>query len=271
MSNNTKSANLDAGRLDLAVALLRRLAAPGAFARMKAETVQIYSPLNRFTQPLATISAEMLEILRQREWIEARDGEPGGWRISELGRSFLRRQTEDELPFRAQHQLEGRRAGRAAAGECVEHRVNEAETPLGWLLNRCGRDGKSYISREQFDAGEQLRRDFTLAQMTPRVTAAWGMPVSRGARGAPPDPGAMADAVIAAKKRYFSALDAAGPGLAEVAVQICCHLQGLEAAERHLGWPSRSGKVVLSIALDRLAEHYRLAGRSGGKNKLHNT
>jgi hypothetical protein len=34
--------------------------------------------------------------------------------------------------------------------------------------------------------------------------------------------------------------------------------EGLPDAERSLGWPVRSGKLVLRIALDRVADYYRL-------------
>ena len=62
-----------------------------------------------------------------------------------------------------------------------------------------------------------------------------------------------------ARDRVTKALDSLGPGLADVALRVCCFLEGLEACERRMGWSARSGKVVLKIALQRLADHYGLA------------
>jgi hypothetical protein len=39
---------------------------------------------------------------------------------------------------------------------------------------------------------------------------------------------------------------------------VVCAGEGLPIAERALGWPARAGRLVLGIALDRLADHYRL-------------
>lgn len=73
----------------------------------------------------------------------------------------------------------------------------------------------------------------------------------------------MTDMVLAAKQRFSAAMRAAGPGLNDLLFDVCCHLRGLEEAERANGWPTRSAKVVLRIALERLADHYglRIKGR----------
>jgi hypothetical protein len=51
-------------------------------------------------------------------------------------------------------------------------------------------------------------------------------------------------------------LEAVGPGLREILEHVCFAGSALEAAERGLGLPRRSGKMVLKLALQRLAAHY---------------
>ena len=50
----------------------------------------------------------------------------------------------------------------------------------------------------------------------------------------------------------------AGPGLADVLWRVVCAGEALTAAERALEWPSRSAKLVLRFALDRVAGFYRI-------------
>jgi hypothetical protein len=129
---------------------------------------------------------------------------------------------------------------------------NLAESPLGWLL------AHGHVSERQFAAGEQLRTDWERAQLAPRVTADLSAPpTSRTARGAPAplDPTASQ---IAAKRRFESAVAAVGPGLTDILWRVVCAGEAMRDAERALGWPARAGKLVLVMALDRLAAFYRL-------------
>jgi hypothetical protein len=81
--------------------------------------------------------------------------------------------------------------------------------------------------------------------------------VAKGARSAPdaPDP---TTAQIGAKARVDAALAHAGQGLADVLTRTVCLGEGLETAERAMGWPARAGKVVLCLGLDRVADYYRV-------------
>lgn len=138
--------------------------------------------------------------------------------------------------------------------------VTTRESPLAWLARRKDKDGKAMISAVEFAAGERLRADFWFAQMTPRVTVNWsGLLSGGGGKRGSPDHGAdLHDHVMAARDRVSRALAAAGPDLAGMLIDVCCHLKGLESSELQGGWPKRSGKVVLQIGLRQLARHYGL-------------
>lgn len=143
-------------------------------------------------------------------------------------------------------------------------RVEAAESPLSWL--RCHRDrsGEPMISAVQFDAGERLRTDFLFAGMTPRVTVNWmatGGSSGTGGGGIGVD---LRDNVIAAQQRVRRSLAAVSSVSASLLIDVCGHLTGLEEIERTRGWPPRSGKIVLQVALSELARHYRLPGADDG-------
>jgi hypothetical protein len=149
-------------------------------------------------------------------------------------------------------------------------RVNLQESPLVWLARHSSKTGRPLISGTQLAAGEMLRADFTLAHLMPRVTTNYdGMPpASASGRAAPGAGVVMQDGAVAAGERVRRALVAVGPELAGVLIDVCCHLKGLEEAERLASWPQRAGKVVLQLALTRLARHYRLEPDSAPSNRV---
>jgi hypothetical protein len=150
---------------------------------------------------------------------------------------------------------ESEKAGRAVL-------VNTRESPLAWLHRRRNKSGQPQINALQFAAGERLRADLERAHMLPRVTANWSAPVSGTAPGGVATP---TDTAIAARERVDKACRTVGPEFSGLLIDVCGFLKGLEQVEAERGWPSRSAKLLLAMALDRLAAHYGLNvdGRSG--------
>lgn len=164
--------------------------------------------------------------------------------------------------FRAQHLDLAARKIMTETG-AIEVLVNDSESPLAWLARRKGRDGRTMISPNQFIAGERLRADFTRGHLSPRVTSDWSAPTGRS-RTSGGGAGEMTDLVIASRQRVRLAMEACGPEFSGLLMDVCCFLRGLEEVERERGWPLRSAKIVLQLALDRLARHYGLREEARG-------
>jgi hypothetical protein len=128
--------------------------------------------------------------------------------------------------------------------------VNLAESPLSWL------HAHGHLDDRLYDAGERLRADYERAQLAPSVTMRWDPVRVKGGGEAGLSP---SERQIAARSRFDGALKAAGRGLEDVLWRVVCAGETLPVAEKTLGWPARSGKLVLRLALDRVADFYRIA------------
>jgi len=181
------------------------------------------------------VSAQFVETFRRRDWIAPLPGRPQSYGLTDAGSGWIRRALAEDDPFAAQHRIETQRAIAGPDGGMITLTVNDAESPLGWLFRRSGPDGRGLITQWQFQAGERLRADFTLAQINPRLGVDLTAPVVAGRRGAKSE--TLSETVIAAKQRFTRALAAVGPGLSDLLFDVCCHLTGLEAAEKQKGWP----------------------------------
>lgn len=177
----------------------------------------------------------------------------GGWRLlrppAEAG-------TAPPAAGRPSH-IEGRRAVVETDGRTSLKTANLGESPIAWLARRRDASGRPWLTLVEVAAAEKLRDDFVLAGTLGRLTMSWSpAPRSRGGRGPGAEP---AERARAAKDRIARALTAVGPGLREILEHVCFAGTALEAAERALGLPRRSGKAVLKLALARLTAHYGLA------------
>src|SRR6478672_8235676 len=115
--------------------------------------------------------------------------------------------------------------------------VDETESPLAWLARRRGRDGRALIEPHQLQAGERLRADFTVAHLMPRTGMNWESvtPIGGGQGAAN-----ASDSMVAARQRVHLALDAVGPEMSGLLMDVCCFLKRLEDVERERVWPARS-------------------------------
>ncbi len=252
--------------------VLRRLCEAGALLAvapgMEKAVVVRDDPGGQSTRT-AVVDAPVAQAIALKGWITCDDprAKVSRYRITPAGRTALNRmvaERENQVRGFAEAQTgfdTGREADAALSAYEADPRNRKsrfalAESPLAALARRRDKDGKPFLSEGLVSAGERLREDFEIAQMAPQAgqTQTEDRTPGTGTAGRAMD----------AQARLEAALDDLGPGLRDVALRCCCHLEGLETAERELGWSARSGKVVLRIALQRLRRHYSELGARGG-------
>ena len=160
-----------------------------------------------------------------------------------MRQELVTRELTSEGPVRGSRKGGQPRAGRSTVT------VNIAESPLSWL------HAHGHLDDRLFDAGERLRADYERAQIAPSITMRWDAVRIPGTG----DSGLNAsERQMAARARFGSAMLAAGRGLEDILWRVVCAGESLPVAEKALEWPARSGKLVLKLALDRIADFYRI-------------
>ncbi|MFC5583989.1 DUF6456 domain-containing protein [Nitratireductor kimnyeongensis] len=200
-----------------------------------------------------SILLDVLKALEKDDLVSVREDQVA---LTAAGIACARRLAAKQEPFASQHrEIERRVLHQAAQKRFIT--ASLSESPLAQLANRRMRNGKPFLTRAEFDAGERLRTDYTRGQIMPRLSASWMASVSGKKHGSGAGGGVeLTQAALASRQRVDRALVAVGPELAGVLVDICCFLKGFEQVEMERGWPVRSAKVVLKTALGVLARHY---------------
>lgn len=252
--------------------VLRRLAESGAVLAVATDmdkAAVLREMPDGSTNRTAVVDRNVAHAFALKEWITCKSaGRVASYVITSAGRSALKRLlsqdrgpvsgfAEAPMPFGDQHREWGHKVvlEEDEAQKPRRVRYNMAESPVVALARRREKDGTPFLEPEMVVAAERLREDFELAQMGPRVAQNWERFLTGGARGGfgGSDPICGPEG---ARDRVAKALEELGPGLGDMVLRCCCYLEGLEATEKRLGWSARSGKIVLRIALQRLARHY---------------
>ena len=259
-----------------ATRVLRRLCENGALlavAENMEKAVVVRDGEGGASARTAVVDCAIAQAMALKEWISCSNpGRISRYHITATGRSALSRmlaEQENKARTETESGFAEAQTPFAGAGNWSEQtvsdpktsrprrvRYNLSESPLAALARRKDRDGTPFLDDTLVHAGERLREDFELAQMGTRVTQNWDRFLTGGGRGGFSNDSHIGNGNTAARDRVTQALSDLGPGLSDVALRCCCYLEGLEMAEKRMGWSARSGKIVLRIALQRLKHHY---------------
>jgi hypothetical protein len=168
--------------------------------------------------------------------------------------SWLKRSMLDEDAFAAQHRVEAR----GPAGLTL----NLAESPLARLAAG-GPDGAAFLAPHQVEAGERVRRLAERAQLQPRITMSYSATHTAGG-GQANRATEIGDMAFDARKHLAELYRVLPRDCADVILDVCGLLKGLQLVESERGWPRRSAKLVLRVGLEQLAQHYGLAHEAVG-------
>ncbi|MCG7518502.1 DUF6456 domain-containing protein [Ruegeria sp. Ofav3-42] len=255
-----------------ALRILRRLCETGAVLAVAEEmdkAVVVRDSGDSGATRTAVVDCKIAQALALKDWISCDNpGRISRYRISSSGRAALSQLiAEAENKARARNEFgmadaqtpfhsQMRQSQPASSNRPKRIRYSAAESPLIALARRRDRDGKPFLDETLVSAGERLREDFELAQIGPQVAQNWDHFLTAGGRGTFGSGSHIGQGSSDARDRVERALSDLGPGLSDVALRCCCYLEGLELAEKRMGWSARSGKIVLRIALQRLKRHY---------------
>ena len=227
------------------IKMARRLSEPQSFL-LYLETSGEYGVMvsrNKWRKPVMRLEEKTVEAYIKNDWLLASRKVEGFVVLSDAGAKRYRRHTQPQ-GFLAQHQ----EMDMTVNGPLV----NVDASPVNWL-RRHNRQGCVFFGEGELAAAERLCSDYEASLVVTRMTPDLKR---QGIKSAGAQGFNVTDYALDASRRVDRALDYVGEDLNEILQLICLNMLGLEQAEKRLGWPRRSGKLVLKIALRRLSRYY---------------
>lgn len=219
----------------------------------------VYARGDRRRRPLTTLTAaDVRDLVMEGALTPA--GIAGCYLLSGPGRARTTRAKAPAAPFRAQHDALAPRPVMDADGALRFVRGVDPAGPVGRLAKLADSAGVAFFAGREIAAARQLWEDFTRGESGLVKGSDWTAPprgsTPRQAGGAQETAAAGA---IDARARVTAALESLPPSLAGALRAFLLEERALDALERARRWPARSGKLVLKLGLELLADHYRLA------------
>lgn len=230
----------------------------GVLYSTKGETINI-----EFNQRQYAFKQELIANLKKQDYILVLSTH---LKVTEAGMLYLKHQLNPDFEIANSHR-NLKTVTTTILNEQTSAVQNTNESPLLRLFTRKTKAGDTYISVEEFQAGERLRKDFERGQLQPKISASLQGSMGNAKNAQASSSSDIADFAMDARKRVGLAVDKLGPELSGVTLDICCFLKGLEIVERERRWPPRSAKLMLKTALSLLAKHYGISGYKNTRTK----
>lgn len=163
-----------------------------------------------------------------------------------------------ETDFAARHRLILRKADGTV--------LNLAESPLARLAVPAAGEARPFLEPHQVEAGERVRRLVERAQLQPRVTMSYSAAHTAGRGGGPGRAAETGELALEARRSLAELHTILPRDCADVVLDVCGLLKGLQTVEIERGWPRRSAKLVLRIGLEQLAAHHGLSAEAHGSD-----
>lgn len=234
---------------------LKRLAASDALLAPSRDGAMfgVHPGGDRRRLPVVRLSAaEVRELEADGALVRASEG---AFVVSEAGRArAMRESAEPDERFFAQHRPVVDRVVMGNDGAVLKVRGHDANEVLRRLAALRGGDGAPWLSAQELAAASRLRDDWERGERGMVRGSDWTAPPNGSTARGPSSAreGALA-AHCDARRRVSEALERLAPALRRVVERVCFQEHGLELLERAEGWPARSGKLALKLALSQLA------------------
>jgi hypothetical protein len=215
----------------------------------------VYPKGDRRRRPLAKLAqSDVVALLAEGALAPA--GFAGTWRLSPAGRAAHARAAAPEDPWRMQHSSTMLRLLLDPETTIRPARPAEIAGPFGALVRLVPAD---FFAAREIAAARRLWDDWAIGQRGLVAGSNWRAPPRGSTRRGPGGAQERAAAAgIDARRRVETALGVLPLSLAGAVQAACFEGAGFEALERQRRWPARSGKLVLKLALELLADHYGL-------------
>ena len=236
---------------------LSALAQQGAWCRRVGSTWIVVARQKGVSLRIASLHAHVHETFVRRKWIAA-DTKKEAFFITPAGRKMLQRRLQPVDFQAASHDF-----AVTETDTKTPLLINRDESALSRLARLKKPDGSPFIDAAGIASGERLAADIMRAGMVPGVTMRWDATGSAGDHRMNPT-----DLMLAARQRVEAALDTVGHEFAGLLIDVLAFSKGLEEIERERRWPQRSAKIIIAMALDRLAGHYGYSAVARGADHV---